>query len=81
MRAPAACACLDAHGLTRIHPLLFIPISELTTNIFDGTLPAWLAALPQLSELYLGGNYFTGAVPPALGDVAARFTNMCALGT
>ena len=54
-----------------------IPISELTTNIFDGMLPDWLAALPQLSELYVGGNYFTGTVPPALGDVAARFTNMC----
>ena len=64
--------------MTSICPLLFAPISELTTNIFDGELPGWLATLPQLSELYLGGNYFSGPVPPALGDVAARFTNMCA---
>lgn len=38
---------------------------ELSNNALNGSLPAELGSLMHLNKLNLGGNYLSGAVPPA----------------
>lgn len=40
----------------------------LQANMLSGTLPAGLAELPNLKELYVDGNKLTGTVPPSVCD-------------
>jgi Leucine-rich repeat (LRR) protein len=58
---------LDYNNLTGTLPselnLPWLSSLDLTGNRLTGDLPPWLGSLTTLTELYLGGNLFTGTVP------------------
>ena len=41
-------------------------VLDLSSNQLSGDIPVRLAELPNLAEVALAGNQFTGCVPPGL---------------
>jgi Leucine-rich repeat (LRR) protein len=51
--------------------LAFLMSLSLDTNMLGGTLPSNIGdVLPNLKELYLGGNFFLGTIPSSLGNAS-----------
>ncbi|KAJ1276170.1 hypothetical protein BS78_05G193500 [Paspalum vaginatum] len=61
----------------RVPLLRFLNLAE---NNFTGRVPAGLAALQNLSELWLGGNYLDGSIPAVLATLP-RLTALSLGGT
>nr|AMM42869.1 LRR-RLK [Vernicia fordii] len=61
---------LDGNFLTGSLPdisnLVNLKIVHMEKNKLSGSLPKYLGSLPNLRELYIQNNSFTGEVPPAL---------------
>ncbi|KAL7214281.1 hypothetical protein ACSBR1_026653 [Camellia fascicularis] len=46
-------------------------VLDLSGNLFNGAIPAWLGRMSPLHNLILGDNQFIGVIPLSLGNLSA----------
>jgi hypothetical protein len=46
-----------------------LKVLDLSGCQFDGEIPAKLSSAAMLEQIYLNGNYLTGAIPSEIGDL------------